>query len=283
MSRAQFEGIATNGTDVWLLENYSHEVFKFTGAAGRRSGGVAADSRFNLAKENTNAKDIVTDGTALWVVDDGPDGDKVYKYSLTGKSLGNWTIDPANAHPTGITVNPAGASDIWIVDNGTDKVYQYVGAASRTSGSQNAAATFALAPGDTNPQGIADPPAPDTFLSAGDGLSAATAPPAVRQLTDAFATPWVLSAALAPALAGWLVPTTQVPAPSSGRGDQPAFTAAAALPVGSPVPEAPSSAAGDIGSSLAASEHPFAEWHPEVDHLFGQGEALLDPFTAGLP
>jgi hypothetical protein len=49
-------------------------------------------------------------------------------------------------------------SDIWIVDGGTDKVYQYVGAASRTSGSQSAAATFALAAGDTNPQGIADPP-----------------------------------------------------------------------------------------------------------------------------
>jgi hypothetical protein len=50
------------------------------------------------------------------------------------------------------------------VDNGTDKVYQYVGAASRTSGSQTAAATFALASGDTNPQGIADPP-PESELS----------------------------------------------------------------------------------------------------------------------
>ena len=44
------------------------------------------------------------------------------------------------------------------MDNGTDKVYQYTAAASRTSGSQNAAATFALAAGNTNPQGIADPP-----------------------------------------------------------------------------------------------------------------------------
>jgi hypothetical protein len=51
------------------------------------------------------------------------------------------------------------------VDNGTLKVYQYVGAAGRTSGSQNAAATFALAPGDTNPQGIADPPTADMLLT----------------------------------------------------------------------------------------------------------------------
>src|SRR5262249_10309026 len=45
-------------------------------------------------------------------------------------------------------------------------VYQYVGAAGRTSGSQNASATFALNPYDTNPQGIADPPSPDTLLAA---------------------------------------------------------------------------------------------------------------------
>jgi hypothetical protein len=50
-------------------------------------------------------------------------------------------------------------SDIWIVDAGTDRVYQYTAAAGRTSGSQAAAASFALAAGNTNPQGIADPPA----------------------------------------------------------------------------------------------------------------------------
>jgi hypothetical protein len=49
-------------------------------------------------------------------------------------------------------------SDIWIVDNGTDRVYQYVDAASRTSGNQAATISFALAPGNANPQGIADPP-----------------------------------------------------------------------------------------------------------------------------
>ena len=51
------------------------------------------------------------------------------------------------------------------MDNGTDKVYQYTAAAGRTSGSQNAAATFALAAGNTNPQDIADPPPPDMLLA----------------------------------------------------------------------------------------------------------------------
>jgi hypothetical protein len=101
----------------------------------------------------------VTDGTSFWVVDGT--AHMVFKYTLSGSLLGSWTIDPANTQPTGITINPNNVSDIWIVDNGTDKVYQYIGAASRTSGSQNAGATFALASGNTNPQGIADPPTAD--------------------------------------------------------------------------------------------------------------------------
>jgi hypothetical protein len=115
----------------------------------------------------------MVDGTAL----------KVFKYTLSGSSLGSWSIDAGNAHPTGITINPTNVSDIWIVDNRTDKVYQYVGAASRTSGSQNAAAMFALNPYDTNPQGIADPPAVEmiqTLLSEPAPLSAPIVAHAIR-------------------------------------------------------------------------------------------------------
>jgi hypothetical protein len=93
---------------------------------------------------------------------------KVFKYTLSGSLLGSWKIDPANTHPTGITINPSNVSDIWIVDSGTLKVYQYLGAAGRTSGSQNASATFALTAGDTNPQGIADPPSAAAVPSLAD-------------------------------------------------------------------------------------------------------------------
>jgi hypothetical protein len=110
----------------------------------------------------------VVDGTKL----------KVFKYTLSGSLLGSWKIDPANTQPTGITINPNNVSDVWIVDSGTDKVYQYIGAASRTSGSQNAGATFALAAGNTNPQGIADPLSADMFLTP------AVAPMAPSQPSD---------------------------------------------------------------------------------------------------
>ena len=158
-SSAQLTGIATNGTDIWLVDSYADKVYKYTGAASRLSGSQNAASSFSLVSGrngDTNPQDLVTDGTSIWVVDGT--ALKVFKYTLSGSSLGSWTIDPANTHPTGITINPTNVSNIWIVDNGTDKVYQYTAAASRTSGSQNAAATFALAAGNTNPQGIADPP-----------------------------------------------------------------------------------------------------------------------------
>jgi sugar lactone lactonase YvrE len=165
--QAQIEGIATNGTDVWLVDAKQDKVYKYAGAAIRLTGNQNASSSFNLNSADSNPKDIVTDGAGLWVVDDGTSTDKVFKYALNGSLLGSWSIDPANKHPTGITINPANVSDIWVVDSGTLRVYQYAGAASRISGSQSAAATFALNPFDTNPQGIADPPA----ISIGDATA----------------------------------------------------------------------------------------------------------------
>src|SRR5208283_2554860 len=103
-------------------------------------------------------------------------------------------------HPTGITIDPNNVSDIWIVDNGTDKVYQYTAAASRTSGSQNAAATFALAAGDTNPQGIADPPAPNMLLTSA-GSSLALKPPTVPAFNPAAFSIIPISSVI-PSLAG---------------------------------------------------------------------------------
>jgi hypothetical protein len=151
----------------------SDKIYDYAGAASRLSGSQSAASSFSLVSHHngsTNPQDIVTDGTSFWIVDGS--ALKVFKYTLSGSLLGSWGIDPANAHPTGITINPNNVSDIWIVDNGTDQVYQYVGAASRTSGSQNASATFALNPSDTNPQGIADPPPADMLLSSTAALLA---------------------------------------------------------------------------------------------------------------
>ena len=57
----------------------------------------------------------------------------------------------SNATPEGIATD---GRDIWIVDSKSDKVFRYADAASRLSGSQNAASSFNLNSGNTNPKDI---------------------------------------------------------------------------------------------------------------------------------
>jgi hypothetical protein len=162
---ATVEGIATNGTDVWIVDAKSDKVYKYAGAASRLSGSQNAANSFSLNSANTSPKDIVTDGINLWVVNDSTT-DKVFKYTAAGALVNSWTISTSGAtSPTGITIDPANVNNIWIVDSGTDRVYQYNAAATFANGSSHAAdLAFTLAIGNTNPQGIADPPAPRSEL-----------------------------------------------------------------------------------------------------------------------
>jgi hypothetical protein len=166
-SSALPQGIATDGTDVWIVDAKSDKVLRYAGAASRLAGSQNAAASFNLNNGNSAATDVVTDGASLWVVNDSTI-DKVFKYTIGGSLLGSWTIDSENSNPTGITIDPANVGDIWIVDSGTDRVHQYSAAASRTSGSQSASASFALAAGNSNPQGIADPPFANVLTSPAD-------------------------------------------------------------------------------------------------------------------
>jgi hypothetical protein len=154
-SNATPEGIATNGTDIWIADSRSDKVYRYAGAFSRLSGSQTAVSSFALALGNSNAKDIVTDGASLWVVDDAKKTDSVYKYNITGGFVGSWAIDSAHKTPTGIALDPANVGDMWIADSGTDRVYKYTAAVSRNSGSQAATSSFALASSNTNPQGLA--------------------------------------------------------------------------------------------------------------------------------
>lgn len=179
-SNATVEGITTNGTDVWIVDARSDKVYKYTGAASRLSGSQNAASSFTLNISNRSPKDLVTDGTYLYVINDSST-DKVFKYTLSGSLVGSWTMSGGGGSPTGITLDPSNVSHLWVVDNATDRIYQYDAAVSRTSGSQTPSTSFALAAGNTNPQGIADPPPASASLS--DASVAATE----SEGTDVFA------------------------------------------------------------------------------------------------
>jgi hypothetical protein len=227
----------------------------------------------------------------MWVVDQG--NGKVFKYTVAGSLQGSWTIDPADIDPVGITINPNNVSDIWIVDGYTLKVYDYTAAAGRTSGKQNAAATFALAPGNTTPVGIADPPPADMPLTT-------AAAPALPDLpsTEAFN----------PAVAGGVPVAARGPSPTGrdmvfallGRDSLPgsgelalALTPQADNPTaiadGVPTPAGaqpldaltPPPAASGPGPRSGASAVDLLDGAPADDA--GQGSAAAtDAFAAGL-
>jgi hypothetical protein len=268
----QVEGIATNGTDIWLLDNAKDKVYRYTSAASRTSGSHNAASSFSLTASNSNAKGIVTDGTALWVVDDGTT-DKVFKHNLSGTLLGSWTIDAANSSPTGLTINPNNVSDIWVVDSVTKKVYQYTAAVGNTSGSQNAAASFALAANNTNPQDIADPPpgtrlvpAPVPEHAAADGRMAESRPFATRPVPDGGATPAGARPLLPSWLAGALAQATPIVPLASNTAGQPGIHAPVA-PSAAEALSAKRSAANTTGPSLFTIETPTPR-HRAVDQVF---------------
>ena len=156
------QGVSTNGTSIWTVSNHTDRVYFYSGAASfvpNNNSNPMLTHSFGLHLSNSNPKDLATDGNTVWVVDDGSI-DFVYAYTTSGRYLGRWQLDYANSKPTGITIDPTGGSKIWIVDNGTDRIYEYSGATGCRSGGMNAAKSYALHTGlgNTNPQGIADPP-----------------------------------------------------------------------------------------------------------------------------
>jgi streptogramin lyase len=163
------------GRDSWNFMVGPNNIIYYSGNGGANyieRYGHSSLAAFSVSLDSASTSPVTVnyataDGTAIA-------SDNVFKYTLSGTSKGSWTIDPANSSPTGITINPNNVSDIWIVDSGTKLIYKYTAAAGLTSGSQSAAASFALSANNTNPQDIADPPVPGTI-----SVPAPTAPVAV--------------------------------------------------------------------------------------------------------
>ena len=118
----QPEGLATDGTDIWLVDASLREILHYPGAAAF-TGGLTASNSFALHPENVSPTGLATDGNVLWVCDDVRDA--VFVYSAAGDYLGHWLLDASNADPSGITNNPAGGSNLWVVDREDLLVYEY--------------------------------------------------------------------------------------------------------------------------------------------------------------
>ena len=147
------EGIATDGTDIWIVDEEAKEILRFSGAASRLSGSQDADFWFDLDDDHEHASGLTTDGTIFWSTDYYEDA--VFVYDVSGAFLGSWELDDDNSSPKGITIDLGGGSDIWVVDRSDDEVYYYAGAATLRGGSQDATSSFDLAGDNGHGEGIA--------------------------------------------------------------------------------------------------------------------------------
>ena len=160
-----WEGLTTDGTDIWMVDAHNDSVVWFDQAATLQAGIVLGVKAFPLDTANTNPTGIATDdGSLFWVTDD--EADEVFVYNAAGTLVGQWELDTSNAEPSGITVNPLedDTGDIWTVDRGPDEytegnIYRYIGGRDWefVSGPQTAV-EIPLANGNIRPEGIADPP-----------------------------------------------------------------------------------------------------------------------------
>ena len=175
-SNATVEGIATNGTDVWIVDAKQDKVFRYTGAASRLSGSQNAASSFSLNSGNTSPKDIVTDGTSPLGRQrlDHRQGVQVHAVGLARSGAGR-SPGPAPARRASRSTRPAAATCGSSTAGPTGSTSSTT-PRGRTSGSQSPSTSFALAAGNTNPQGIADPPSASGFPSRTQTVSRDTVP-----------------------------------------------------------------------------------------------------------
>ena len=166
------EGIATDGTDIWIVDHAKDRVYRYADAAARRSGKQSPSDSFSLAYGNRHPSGLTTDGQTLWVVDSHDN--RVFAYDRAGTCINWWYLDPNNTAPRGITINPGGGDGIWVVDSSDDAVYHYAAATLDHLGGQDALDVFPLAAGNDHPEGIADPPPTSQFGdTTSDGISVA--------------------------------------------------------------------------------------------------------------
>jgi subtilisin-like proprotein convertase family protein len=196
------KGIATDGLDIWILEGRTKDplhkaVLVFEGGALWTSGSHAPTSSWELPSVNENPTGITTDGTYVWITDnDSRNEDNIWMYDRDGGPLlDGWDLPPANTATSGVTIDPTGAShNIWVVDSGADAIFEYAGAYGDES--LTLVATYPLAAGNTNPQGIADPlalmfesipetPPSDNSLALRNRMIAVLASPPVSPCQDA--------------------------------------------------------------------------------------------------
>jgi RHS repeat-associated protein len=181
----QPQDIATDGTDIWIVDGASRKILYYANAAllEGEPGTIKATAAMDLwggksgPAKHDKPTGLVYRDYKLWVTDlrsnGGGQRDAVYVYEFTkngaNSTIGQpyvWYLDAQNTNPRGITLNPGNSNDknLWVIDKDEKKVFVYSQGVDYTANSTHSAdSTFDLVDDqDENrnifPEGIADPP-----------------------------------------------------------------------------------------------------------------------------
>ena len=109
-------GIWSDGDTIWVADHDDDKLYAYALADGTRqdgSGGTT-NKEFDLSNDNLNSQGMWSNGSTIWVVDDG--NDNLYAYGLTGtrRDVRGIDLDRDNHSPTGIWSD---GDTIWVVNS----------------------------------------------------------------------------------------------------------------------------------------------------------------------
>ena len=111
-------------------------------------GAGATASEINLDSTNSDVVDIWSDGTTIWVADDGDN--KLFAYTLASGARDTskeFNLHSLNSDPAGIWSN---GTHVWVLDYGDNKLFVY----NLASGSRSAFREFPLVANNNVPRGL---------------------------------------------------------------------------------------------------------------------------------
>lgn len=160
------EGLAIYGEEMWVVSGNDKNIYYYPlGAAFPGPGTLNAAREIGLDKANKGAEALAIDSSYLYVLDystSTPKETRFYQYRrsdgvLTAVSKVLLEKTPSNnklQSPAGAMFDGVGGTWLWVVDSGTNKMYQYNIADLFGSGTINATSEFALDTNNTDASGV---------------------------------------------------------------------------------------------------------------------------------
>ena len=155
------QGLAIYGTQMWVVSGNDKNIYQYPlSAVFPGPGTLNAAQEIALDKGNKGAEALAIDSNYLYVLDYDTSGKETrfYRYPYpagtpvtVSKVLLEYTSNNKLQSPAGAMLD---GTSLWVVDSGTDKMYEYNIADLFGSGTINATSEFALDSANTDASGV---------------------------------------------------------------------------------------------------------------------------------